>query len=137
MASLNKTALIGYLGADPVIRYMPDGKPTAHIQIATTDVWKDKTTGEKKEKTEWHRVVFFAKLAEIAQEYLKKGAQVYVEGKLRTHKWGDDAGIDRYTTAVHVYELKMLGKKSANEEPDAPTEALPLDGDLLDDVIPF
>ena len=124
MASLNKMQLIGNLGADPEIRYMPDGSPTASVTVATTDTWKDKATGEKKEKTEWHRVVFFKGLAEVARDYLKKGSQIYVEGKLRTRKWTDKEGIDRYTTEIIGQEMQMLGKK-----PSAETQNVPRDGE--------
>lgn len=135
MASVNKTTLVGNLGADPEIRYMPDGTPTASVTIATTDTWKDKATGEKKEKTEWHRVVFFKGLAEVVGEYLKKGSQIYVEGKLRTRKWTDKEGIDRYTTEIVCQEMQMLGKKSSNEVQNAPRHDTP-PADQEDDV-PF
>lgn len=137
MASVNKTTLVGNLGADPDIRYMPDGTPTATLAIATTDSWKDKATGEKKEKTEWHRVVFFKGLAELAQKYLKKGSQIYVEGKLRTRKWTDKEGIDRYTTEIVGREMQMLGKKPAEETQDAPKSDAPSDAGDMDDDIPF
>ena len=127
MASLNKMQIIGNLGADPEIRFMPDGSPTATVTIATTDAWKDKATGEKKEKTEWHRVVFFKGLAEVVGEYLKKGSQIYVEGKLRTRKWTDKEGIDRYTTEIVGQEMQMLGKKASNEGPSALNGDAPLD----------
>ena len=137
MASVNKTTLVGNLGADPEIRYMPDGTATATLAIATTDAWKDKTTGEKKEKTEWHRVVFFKGLAEIAEKYLKKGSQIYVEGKLRTRKWTDKEGIDRYTTEIVGREMQMLGKKPAGEEQTPPkVQEAPDAGDMNDDI-PF
>lgn len=135
MASLNKMQVIGNLGADPEIRYMPDGTPTASVTIATTDTWKDKATGEKKEKTEWHRVVFFKRLAEVVGEYLKKGSQIYVEGKLRTRKWTDKDGIDRYTTEIVGQEMQMLGKRPSNEVQNAPlNDAPPAD---QDNDIPF
>jgi single-strand DNA-binding protein len=137
MASVNKTTLVGNLGADPEIRYMPDGTPTATITIATTDAWKDKATGEKKEKTEWHRVVFFRRLAEVADEYLKKGSQVYVEGKLRTRKWTDKEGVERYTTEIVAYEMQMLGKKPATEMDDAPAGYDAPGAGEVDDQIPF
>ncbi|MRT95250.1 single-stranded DNA-binding protein, partial [Xylella fastidiosa] len=104
MASLNKMQLIGNLGADPDIRYMQDGTATVTVSVATTDTWKNKETGNKEEKTEWHRVVFFRGLAEIVGEYLKKGSQIYVEGKLRTRSWTDKEGIDRYTTEIVAQE---------------------------------
>jgi single-strand DNA-binding protein len=110
MASVNKVILIGNLGRDPETRYMPDGGAITNISIATTDVWKDKA-GEKQEKTEWHRVAFFGKLAEIAGEYLKKGSQVYVEGRLQTRKWQDKEGVDKYTTEVIADRMQMLGSR--------------------------
>jgi single-strand DNA-binding protein len=109
---LNKVTLIGRLGADPEVRYMPSGGAFTTIRLATSSKWKDKQTGEKKEATEWHRVVFFNRLAEIAGEYLKKGRQVYIEGQLRTQKWQDQAGHDRYTTEVIAREMQMLDSRS-------------------------
>ncbi len=110
MASVNKVILVGNLGRDPETRYMPDGGAITNISIATTSTWKDKN-GEKQEQTEWHRVAFFGKLAEIAGEYLKKGSQVYVEGKLRTRKWQDKDGADKYTTEVIADAMQMLGSR--------------------------
>ena len=110
MASVNKVILVGNLGRDPETRYMPDGGAITNISIATTSTWKDKS-GEKQEATEWHRVAFFGKLAEIAGEYLKKGSQVYVEGKLRTRKWQDKDGQDKYTTEVIADAMQMLGSR--------------------------
>jgi len=110
MASVNKVILIGNLGRDPETRYMPDGGAVANVSIATTDTWKDKN-GEKQEKTEWHRVAFFGKLAEIAGEYLKKGSQVYVEGRLQTRKWQDTDGQDKYTTEIIADRMQMLGSR--------------------------
>ena len=110
MASVNKVILVGNLGRDPETRYMPDGGAITNISIATTATWKDKS-GEKQEQTEWHRVAFFGKLAEIAGEYLKKGSQVYVEGKLRTRKWQDKDGVDKYTTEVLADSMQMLGSR--------------------------
>jgi len=121
MASLNKTLLIGHLGKDPESRYMPNGDAVVNITLATTDTWKDKGTGEKKEATEWHRVVFFRKLAEIAGQYLKKGSQVYVEGSLKTRKWQDKDGQDRYTTEIVGDTMKMLGSRQGNDSNDAPS----------------
>jgi len=109
---LNKVTLIGRLGADPEVRYMPSGGAVANISLATNFRWKDKQTGEKKESTEWHRVVFFNRLAEIVGEYLKKGGQVYVEGRLQTRKWQDQAGHDRYTTEIIATEMQMLDSRS-------------------------
>ena len=111
MASVNKVILIGNLGKDPDIRYMPDGEAVANITLATSETWKDKT-GAKQEKTEWHRVTFYRKLAEIVGEYLKKGNSVYVEGRLETRKWTDKTGTDRYTTEIIANEMRMLGSKS-------------------------
>lgn len=108
MASVNKVILIGNLGKDPETRYMSNGEAVTNITLATTDTWKDKN-GEKQEKTEWHRVTFYRKLAEIAGEYLKKGRSVYVEGRLETRKWTDKSGIDRYTTDIIATDMKMLG----------------------------
>jgi single-strand DNA-binding protein len=113
MASVNKVILIGNLGRDPETRYMPDGGAVTNVSIATTDVWKDKQ-GEKQEKTEWHRVAFFGKLAEIAGEYLKKGSQVYVEGRLQTRKWQDKEGQDKYTTEIVADRMQMLGSRQGS-----------------------
>jgi single-strand DNA-binding protein len=110
MASVNKVILIGNLGRDPETRYMPDGGAITNVSIATTEVWKDKN-GDKQEKTEWHRVAFFGKLAEIAGEYLKKGSQVYVEGRLQTRKWQDKDGADKYTTEIVADRMQMLGSR--------------------------
>ncbi|TVT45554.1 MAG: single-stranded DNA-binding protein [Denitromonas halophila] len=109
MASVNKVILVGNLGRDPEIRYAPSGDAICNVSIATTDTWKDKQTGEKKESTEWHRVVFFGKLAEIVGQYLKKGRAIYVEGRLQTRKWQDQNGQDRYTTEIRASEMQMLG----------------------------
>ena len=109
---LNKVTLIGNLGADPEIRFMPSGGSVANIRLATTRRWKDKQTGERKEATEWHRVIFFNRLAEIAGEYLKKGSQVYVEGRLQTRKWQGQDGQDHYTTEILGEEMHMLGSRS-------------------------
>ena len=109
---LNKVTLIGNLGADPEVRYMPSGGAVTNIRLATTFRWKDKQTGERREATEWHRVVFFNKLAEIAGEYLKKGRQVYIEGRIRTNKWQGQDGQDRYTTEIIATEMNMLGSRS-------------------------
>lgn len=125
MASVNKVILIGNLGADPEIRYMPNGDPVATFNIATTDTWKDKQTGEKKEATEWHRIVIFRKLAEIAGQYLKKGAPIYIEGALKTRKWQDKAGQDRYTTEIVADQMKMLGKRENGGPPPMGSTAPP------------
>ncbi|MGH8762109.1 MAG: single-stranded DNA-binding protein [Nitrosospira sp.] len=118
MASVNKVRLIGNLGKDPETRYMPNGDAVTNITLATTETWKDKS-GEKQEKTEWHRVTFYRKLAEIAGEYLKKGRPVYVEGRLETRKWTDKAGAERYTTEIIASDMKMLGSKPGSGSYDA------------------
>ena len=110
---VNKVILIGNLGKDPEVRYMPSGSAVTNVTIATSETWKDKQSGDKQERTEWHNVVFFNRLAEIAGEYLKKGSKVYVEGSLRTRKWQDKEGKDRYTTEIVVNEMTMLGGKSS------------------------
>ena len=109
--SVNKVILIGNLGQDPEVRYMPNGNAVANITVATTETWKDRNTGENQERTEWHRVVLFRRLAEIAGEYLKKGAKVYLEGKLQTRKWQDQNGQDRYTTEVIADQMQMLDSR--------------------------
>lgn len=111
MASVNKVILVGNLGADPEMRYMPNGDAVCNVRLATTESWKDKQSGEKREITEWHRVVFYRKLAEIAGQYLKKGSQVYLEGRIRTRKWQDKDGQDRYTTEIEANEMQMLGRR--------------------------
>ncbi|NMF96555.1 single-stranded DNA-binding protein [Aromatoleum toluolicum] len=120
MASLNKVILIGNLGRDPETRYAPSGDAICNITVATTETWKDKATGERKEATEWHRVVFFGRLAEIAAQYLRKGSQIYVEGRLQTRKWQDKDGQDRYTTEIRGDEMKMLGSRQGGGGGDAP-----------------
>ncbi len=117
MASVNKVILIGNLGADPEIRFAPSGDAICNIRLATTENWKDKQTGERKEATEWHRVGFYGKLAEIAGQYLRKGSQVYIEGSLRTRKWQDKDGQDRYTTEIRGEVMKMLGRREGGGEP--------------------
>ena len=119
MASVNKVIIIGNLGRDPETRYMPDGGAITNVSVATTEVWKDKN-GEKQEKTEWHRVAFFGKLAEIAGEYLKKGSQVYVEGRLQTRKWQDKDGADKYTTEIVANAMQMLGSRQGMGGGSAP-----------------
>ena len=111
MASVNKVILVGNLGKDPEIRYLPNGEAVSNCTIATTDSWKDKTSGEKKEATEWHRVVFYRRLAEIAGQYLKKGSQVFIEGSLKTRKWTDKEGHERYTTEIVADAMQMLGSR--------------------------
>ena len=112
MAAVNKVILLGNLGADPETRYMPNGDAVATVRLATTETWKDRNSGEKREATEWHRVVFFRKLAEIVGQYLKKGSSVYIEGRIRTRKWQDKDGQERYTTEIEATEMQMLGGRS-------------------------
>jgi single-strand DNA-binding protein len=112
---LNKVQLIGNLGSDPEVKYMANGTCIANISIATSESWKDKQTGEQKEKTEWHRCSAFGKLAEIMEKYLRKGSLVYVEGQLETRKWQDDSGADRYSTGIKVRDMQMLGSKADNQ----------------------
>lgn len=116
MASLNKVQIIGNLGRDPEARFMPDGGQITSASVATTYSWKDKASGEKKEETEWHKVVFRGRLAEVASEYLKKGSPVYVEGRLRTRKWQDKDGQDRYSTEIIVDQMQMLGSRRDGED---------------------
>ena len=149
MASVNKVVLIGNLGAEPELRAFSNGDPVCNLRIATTDTWKDKASGEKREATEWHRVVLYRKLAEIASQYLRKGSQVYIEGRIRTRKWQDKNGADRYATEIEAAELTMLGSKqsSGNAEPSQGPDRQWLDefGGIgssaapkwLDDGIPF
>jgi single-strand DNA-binding protein len=117
MASVNKVIIVGNLGRDPETRYMPDGAAITNVSVATSFQWNDKASGEKKEETEWHRVVFRQKLAEIAGEYLKKGSQVYIEGRLRTRKWQDKDGQEKYTTEIIAERMQMLGSRSGAGEP--------------------
>jgi single-strand DNA-binding protein len=138
MASVNKVIIIGNIGKDPDVRRTQDGQAVANVSIATTDKWKDKATGDMKEATEWHRVVFFNRLAEIAGEYLKKGRSVYVEGRLRTRKWTDKDGNEKYTTEIMADQMQMLGSRDDREtrKPDkAPQESSGVGG--MDDDIPF
>ncbi len=109
---INKVILIGNLGSDPEVRYMPSGGAVANIRLATTDSWRDKQSGEQQDRTEWHRIVFFGRLGEIAGEYLKKGAKIYVEGRLQTRKWQGQDGQDRYTTEIVANEMQMLDGRS-------------------------
>jgi len=124
MASVNKVILIGNLGRDPEVRYMPSGDAMVSINLATTDNWRDKS-GEKQEKTEWHRIVMFGKVAEIAGEYLKKGSQAYFEGRLQTRKWTDKEGQDRYTTEIVADRMQMLGSRSGGATRAMPDEEAP------------
>lgn len=147
MSSVNKVTLIGNLGRDPEIRFAQSGDKIANISIATSETWNDKSSGEKREKTEWHRVVIFNKfLADIAEKYLTKGSKVYVEGALQTRKWTDKAGVEKYSTEVVLGnfkgELTMLDGKSGGEQqdnrpPEEPSEAPSNASDDLDDEIPF
>jgi single-strand DNA-binding protein len=114
---INKVILIGNLGAEPEVRYMPSGQAVANVRLATNESWRDKETGENQERTEWHAVVFFGKLAEIVKEYLHKGSQVYVEGRIRTRKWQDRDGHDRYTTEIVANEMQMLGSRGGGTTP--------------------
>lgn len=123
MASVNKVTLVGNLGRDPEVRSFPDGKQIANITIATTEKWKDKTTGDMKEATEWHRIVFNGRLAEIASQYLKKGSQVYIEGSLRTRKYTDKDGAEKYSTEIRADQMQMLGNKASNEASDGRSAA--------------
>jgi single-strand DNA-binding protein len=113
MASVNKVILIGNLGKDPETRHAPSGDAICNISVATTETWKDKATGERREATEWHRVVFFGRTAEVAAQYLRKGSQVYIEGRLQTRKWQDQNGQDRYTTEIRGDAMKMLGARES------------------------
>ena len=139
---INKVIVLGNLGADPDARYMPNGNAVTNISVATTDSLKDKESGERQEKTEWHRVVFFGRLAEIASEYLKKGSQVYVEGRLQTRKWEDKEGNDRWTTEIVANEMQMLGERAtsssnADNFSAAKTSGSDFKSDDFDDDIPF
>ena len=126
---VNKVILVGNLGADPDTRYMPSGKAVTNIRVATSESWKDRTTGDMQERTEWHSVVMYDKLGEIAAEYLRKGSQVYIEGKIRTRKWQDKEGKDRYTTEVIADQMQMLGGRGcgggASSEPRSPRQTPP------------
>jgi single-strand DNA-binding protein len=119
MASVNKVILVGNLGADPETRYQPSGEAITNVRVATTDRWKDKASGEMKEATEWHRVAFFGRLAEISGEYLKKGSQVYIEGRIRTRKYQDKDGNERYSTEIIGDRMQMLGSRAGGGEPRA------------------
>ncbi|KAF7961876.1 single-stranded DNA-binding protein [Cupriavidus sp. UYMU48A] len=118
MASVNKVILVGNLGADPEVRYMPSGDAVTNLRIATTDRYKDKQSGETKEATEWHRISIFGKLAETAGQYLKKGSSVYIEGKIRTRKWQDQSGQDKYSTEIVADQMQMLGSRQTGADED-------------------
>ena len=143
MKGINKVIIVGNLGADPDSRAMPSGNAVTNISVATSESWNDRETGEKQEKTEWHRVVFFNRLAEIAAQYLKKGSQVYVEGKLQTRKWEDKEGNERWTTEVVANQMQMLGDRMSNDmsNDNASSSQSSSDNDFstdeFDDDIPF
>lgn len=138
MASVNRVILIGNLGKDPDSRYSASGDAVCTLSIATSEQWKDKATGEKKEATEWHRVTTFGKLAEICGQYLKKGSQVYIEGSLRTNKWKDKDGQDRYTTEIRADTMKMLGGSTGSQPKEQDKKPAPAGGfEGMDDDIPF
>ena len=148
---INRVILVGHLGQDPEVRYMPNGNAVANFSVATSESWKDKQTGEQKDRTEWHRVVIFGRLAEIAGEYLKKGSQVYIEGQLQTRKWQDQSGIDHYTTEIVVNiggTMQMLGSRENSADDLGHSTQNTLSGktnqnapappiDFADDGIPF
>ena len=144
MAGVNRVIIIGHLGNDPEIRTMPNGEQVANITVATSESWTDKNTGEKKTQTEWHRIVLYRRLAEIAGQYLTKGSQVYIEGRLKTRKWQDSNGQDRYTTEIQGDNLQMLGgrqdepkqAKSGKAKPN-PLSAMAEQDGFPDDNIPF
>ena len=141
MSSVNKVILIGNLGADPEVRQLNDGSTVCNLRIATTDKWKDKVSGEPKEATEWHRIVLYRRLGEIAGQYLRKGSSIYIEGRLRTRKWSDRDSVERYTTEIEATEMKMLGGRQDREP--IPTEmptVQPISQSIaypVDDEIPF
>ncbi len=145
MSSLNKVQLIGRLGKDVDTRYMPSGECVANFSIATSEKWKDKQTGEQKEQTEWHNVVAFKKTAEVCAQYLKKGMLIYCEGKLKTEKYTDKQGIEKYTTKIVIDEMQMLTPKNGETGQNAPlrfsaqepTQPVPVFADMNDDDIPF
>ena len=146
---VNKAIILGTLGQDPDVRYTANGAAVANVSVATNETWRDKATGENQERTEWHRVVLFGKLAEIAQQYLKKGSQVYFEGRIQTRKWQDQSGQDRYSTEIVANEMQMLGGRSQGaggfdappaqqsrpQQPAAAPQGAPMD-DNFDDI-PF
>ena len=143
---VNKAIIVGTLGQDPEVRYTQSGSPVANLSVATNENWKDRNTGEMQERTEWHRIVMFGKLAEIAQQYLKKGSQAYFEGRIQTRKWQDQSGNDRYSTEIVANEMQMLGGRggggapadssgSSSQSGSAPPETAPMD-DGFDDI-PF
>ena len=150
--ALNKVMLIGNLGADPEVRYMPSGGAVTNLRLATSERWKDKQTGENQERTEWHRIVLFNRQAEIAGEYLRKGSKIYIEGSLRTNKWQGQDGQDRYTTEIVAREMQFLDSKQsggtadfnqpqqsspAPNQPASAPQSAPVDNSGFDDDIPF
>lgn len=136
MKGVNKWIGIGNLGKDPEVRYLPDGGAVANITVATSETWKDKLTGQPQEQTEWHRIVFYGKLAEIAGEYLKKGSKVYVEGSLHTRKWQDkQTGQDKYTTEIKAHSMQMLDGKQEGRQ--APAQQAPVTDGFEDTDLPF
>lgn len=147
MASVNKVIIVGNLGIDPETRYLPSGDAVTNIRVATTDKWKDKNSGETKEQTEWHNINFFGKLAEIAGQYLRKGSQVYVEGSLRTRKYTDKNGVEKYATDIRADTMQMLGSRQGDGPAPAPQRQpaatpqsrapAPSGFDDMDDDIPF
>ena len=140
MAGVNRVIIVGRLGNDPEIRTMPNGDAVANISVATSETWTDKNTGERRETTEWHRMVFYRRQAEVVGEYLRKGSQVYVEGRLRTRKWQDQNGQDRYTTEIQGDVMQMLDSRQSGEQKDNPSKAeQPTVGNQndFDDDIPF
>lgn len=141
---INKVILVGHLGQDPEVKYMPSGGAVANVSVATSDQWKDKQSGEMKDRTEWHRVVFFNRTAEVVGEYLKKGSQVYIEGRLQTRKWQNKDGQDMYTTEIVANDMQMLGGKGSAPEQGQqqqsykqPQQKAPMPADDFDDDIPF
>jgi single-strand DNA-binding protein len=138
MASVNKVIILGNVGKDPEVRYMQNGDSVVSVSVATSESWKDKNSGESRENTEWHRVTFYRKLAEVAANYLRKGSSVYIEGRLETKKWTDKAGVERYTTGIVASEMKMLGKAPEAGERQAPAKVEAGHGfeDMVDDI-PF
>jgi len=134
---INKAILIGNLGADPEVRYMPSGGAVTTVSVATTRRWKDKQSGEQKEHTEWHRVVFFNRLAEVVGEYLKKGSRVYVEGRIQTRKWQDQSGQDRYSTEIIAEQMQMLSSKEGGTGNQTPPQQPEPPQNNYDDDIPF
>lgn len=140
MAGINKVIIVGHLGNDPEMRSMPNGEAVANISVATSEAWTDKNTGERREVTEWHRIVFYRKLAEICGQYLKKGAQVYIEGRLRTRKWQDQNGQDRYTTEIQGDVMQMLGTRPQSADGANNSQQMPqqdASANAFDDSIPF